>query len=110
FVKLQQFSSVFAGSEKRAEMTQLEAFSVAAAVSAAFPGGRRRHACHYKGRPSTCGVGDGLGVACGVVVGGLPQPVTPAAAFCRAAVPRLLRIATPIADWSSVIGPTDSAT
>ena len=58
----------------------------------------------------TYGVGDGLAVGCGVAVEEPPQPVTAAPAFCRAPAPKLLRIASPIADWSSVIGPIDSAT
>jgi hypothetical protein len=57
------------------------------------------------------GVGDGLLVAgCGVEVdegAQLPKSVAPC---CRAAVPTLLRMASPIAAWSSVIGPSDSAT
>ena len=58
----------------------------------------------------TYGVGEGLFTAGGGVAldegTRLPRPV---AARCRA-VPTLLRIATPIAAWSNVIGPRDSAT
>jgi len=59
----------------------------------------------------TYGVADGLLIAgCGVAVeegAQLPKPVT---ACCRAAVPTLLKMARPIAAWSNVIGPSDSAT
>ena len=58
----------------------------------------------------TYGVGDGLLIAgCGVAVEEGPQP-KPVAACCRAAVPTPLRMARPIAAWSNVIGPRDSAT
>src|SRR4029453_5198799 len=58
------------------------------------------------------GVGDGLLIAgCGGVAvedgAQLPKPVP---ACCRAAVPTPLRMARPIAAWSNVIGPSDSAT
>ena len=57
------------------------------------------------------GVGEGLVVVgCGVALdegAKLPKPVTPC---CRAAVPRPLRTASPMAAWSNVIGPSDSAT
>ena len=49
------------------------------------------------------GVGDGLGVG-GMVVGGALQLV------CRPPAPKLLRMATAIPNWSSVMGPIDSAT
>ena len=49
------------------------------------------------------GVGDGLGAG-GRAVAGAPKPL------CRAAaVPKLLRTATPIPSWSNVMGPIDSA-
>jgi hypothetical protein len=60
---------------------------------------------------STYGVGDGLLVAgCGVAVEDGAQLPKHVAACCRAAVPTLLRMARPIAAWSNVIGPSDSAT
>ena len=49
------------------------------------------------------GVGDGF-EAGGIAMAGVLQPV------CRADAPKLLRIATPIPSWSSVMGPIDSAT
>jgi hypothetical protein len=56
-------------------------------------------------------VGDGLLVAgCGVEVDEGAQLPKPVALCCRAAVPTLLRMASPMAVWSSVIGPSDSAT
>jgi hypothetical protein len=61
---------------------------------------------------SSYGVGDGLLIAagCGVAVEEGAQRPKPVAACCRAAVPTLLRMARPIAAWSNVIGPRDSAT
>ena len=50
------------------------------------------------------GVGEGLDVGGAVGAGGVLESI------CRAAVPKLLKIATPIPNWSSVIGPIDSAT
>ena len=44
------------------------------------------------------GVGDGLDVICGVTVGEALQPGIPVPVFWRVAAPRVLRIATPIAD------------
>jgi hypothetical protein len=48
------------------------------------------------------GVGDGLGAA-GKAVAGTAKP-----ALRAAAAPKLLEIATPIPNWSSVMGPIDS--
>ena len=57
--------------------------------------------------PGPHGVEDGLGEALGAegsAVVGAPKPV------CRAAAaPKLLKIATPIPNWSNVMGPIDSA-
>ena len=48
-------------------------------------------------------LGDGLGAEGSAVVGA-PKPA------CRAAAaPKLLKIATPIPNWSNVMGPIDSA-
>ena len=59
----------------------------------------------------TYGVGDGLLIAgCGVAVEEGAQLPKPVAACWRAAVPALLRMASPIAAWSNVIGPRESAT
>ena len=64
------------------------------------------------GASPTYGVGDGLLAAgCGVAVEEGAQLPKPVADCCRAAVvPTLLRMASPIAAWSNVIGPRDSAT
>src|SRR5438034_9596590 len=49
------------------------------------------------------GVGDGLGAG-GSAGAGAPKPV------CRAAAaPKLLKMATPIPNWSNVMGPIDTA-
>ena len=57
------------------------------------------------------GVGDGLLIAgCGLAVEeGAAQLPKPGAACCCADVPTLLKMAMPIAAWSNVIGPSDSA-
>jgi len=56
------------------------------------------------------GVGEGLLAAgWGVALEEGTRLLRPVAACCRA-VPTLLRMASPIAAWSNVIGPMDSAT
>ena len=82
-------------------------------MPAAYPKkGRRRDAGTAGDTPATTvyGVGDGLLTAgWGVALDDgtrLPRPVP---ACCRA-VPTLLRMASPSAAWSNVIGPRDSAT